>query len=161
MKRCQTIETGRSTRPAVRLLRAVWTLTLMCRTGPALASQIPLPPPVPPPPIPTGIAPSCSATIGPGGSYRLTANVGPCSTNVALVIIGPVDVSFGGHAVSCTPGHQGIALSGDHVKLTDGKISGCDQAIYASDWSSNDEISHIKATGVRWNAFENTSGYNF
>src|SRR5262249_45516133 len=103
----------------------------------------------------TPIAPSCGDTIGPGGNYILTADVGPCSTNPALTIAGPVGVSLGGHTVYCRPGRDsgtGILIRESGVRLASGSIEGCATALHAEGASEN-EISRIKATGITLSGF--------
>src|SRR5215813_3777039 len=152
MQRSRTVKTETSMRTGARLLGTAWTLALVCWAGPALAEAIPLPKP---PTFPTPITPSCGDTIGPNGSYILTADVGPCSTNPALTITGSVSVSLGGHSVYCKPGRDsrvGIKIRQSGVWLGNGYIKGCKAALYAEGASEN-EISRIKATGVTVSRF--------
>jgi parallel beta-helix repeat protein len=80
------------------------------------------------------VAPSCGATVGPGGSYELTADVGPCDPALgpALNLVGPVTVDMGGHAVTCagsTELTRGIGVSGAGAALANGAVTGCDQGV--------------------------------
>jgi hypothetical protein len=80
------------------------------------------------------IAPACGDTIGPGGSYTLTADVGPCgvSTVPALTIVGPVTVDLAGHAVVCDEDDglpPGVVVLGTAVVLANGTVRGCAGAV--------------------------------
>lgn len=80
------------------------------------------------------IAPACGDTIGPGGSYVLSADVGPCGVSVdpALTVVGPVTVDFGGHAVSCDGDDglpPGIVVLGGSAVLSNGSVRGCADAV--------------------------------
>src|SRR5262245_54399775 len=65
---------------------------------------------------------NCGDKLGPGGSFTLTADLGPCATSVALTVQGPVTVDLGGHAVS---GSTGILIIGSQAQVRNGFVTGC------------------------------------
>lgn len=92
------------------------------------------------------IAVECGDTIGPGGSWELSNDVGPCEAGLdaALTIIGPVQLDLAGHRIACVsrrserccaPGYScsplvpecspGLVLEGRNVRVADGMIDGC------------------------------------
>ena len=70
---------------------------------------------------PARIAPQCGDTIGPGGSYVLTADIGPCSTPGALTI-DSANLNMAGHTVSGNSLEQGIVLVGSGAILRNGTV---------------------------------------
>lgn len=95
---------------------------------------------------PVQIEVQCGDTIGPGGSWELSADIGPCrpGTGRALTILGPARVDLGGHRIQCVhrgeeyccnPGQtcappysectRGLALMGSDVRVANGTIEGC------------------------------------
>lgn len=82
----------------------------------------------------TPVAPACGDTLGPGGSFELTADVGPCDPSIgpALNVVGPVTVDLGGHTITCTDSTQlgrGVGVSGSEAALANGLVAACDQGI--------------------------------
>lgn len=80
------------------------------------------------------IALACGDTIGPGGSFVLTADVGPCGFGAepALTVVGPVTVDFGGHALVCDGDDglpPGIIVLGNAAVLSNGTVRGCANAV--------------------------------
>jgi parallel beta-helix repeat protein len=69
---------------------------------------------------------SCGDTLGPGGSFMLTADLGPCGTSNALVVHGPTTVNLAGHTVSCNSGgSNGIEIIGSGAVVKNGRVTGC------------------------------------
>jgi parallel beta-helix repeat protein len=69
---------------------------------------------------------SCGDTLGPGGSFTLTADLGPCGTFNALVVHGPTTVNLAGHTVSCNSGgSNGIEIIGSGAVVKNGRVTGC------------------------------------
>src|SRR5262245_63475221 len=69
---------------------------------------------------------NCGDKLGPGGSFTLTADLGPCATSVALTVQGPVTVDLGGHAVSGSV--TGILIIGSQGTVRKGFVSGYNTA---------------------------------
>ena len=44
---------------------------------------------------------SCGDTLGPGGTFTATSDIGPCVENPAVRIVGAVKVDFAGFEVTC------------------------------------------------------------
>lgn len=78
------------------------------------------------------IAPECGDTIGPGGVWELTGDVGPCGddTRPVLTIIGPVRVDMAGHSVRCEGPHPlGLDIAGRRARIRNGTIVDCRNGI--------------------------------
>jgi len=71
----------------------------------------------------------CGDTLGPGGLFTLTTDLGPCATDAALTVNGPAIVDLGGHTVSCDTGvvgfQIGIKIVGKGAALRNGRVTDC------------------------------------
>jgi len=72
---------------------------------------------------------SCGAVLGPGGSYKLEAEVGPCDEQPAITVIS-ASLDLNGHTVSCKGTEWdddpiGIELRGKGAQVRDGWVVGC------------------------------------
>ena len=70
----------------------------------------------------------CGDTIGPKppNVVRLQADIGPCTTEPALTIIGPITVDLKDFTIWCEDGTtNGIVLEGSRAVIKRGTISGC------------------------------------
>jgi parallel beta-helix repeat protein len=75
-------------------------------------------------------AQNCGDTIGPGGIVTLPGNVGPCATNPALTVVGPVIFNLNGFTVSCdTTATDGIVVQGSRAVVSNGTVTGCDDGV--------------------------------
>jgi parallel beta-helix repeat protein len=72
----------------------------------------------------TVINPSCGDTIGPGGSFVLGGDVGPCGTDPALTV-DSAKLDLGGFTVTCDGTFDGILLDGKGAQLLNGTVSHC------------------------------------
>ena len=84
---------------------------------------------------PTPISVECGDTIGPGGSWRITEDIGPCEpVGPALRIVGPVRVDLAGHTIDC--GHDfeldqplGLDIAGRGARVSNGTIDQCRRGV--------------------------------
>jgi hypothetical protein len=67
---------------------------------------------------------ACGAVLGPGGSFVLDSNFGPCP-GVALTLVGPVTLDMRGREVSCADGAFGVIIEGRGAQLRNGVIDNC------------------------------------
>jgi parallel beta-helix repeat protein len=77
---------------------------------------------------PVVIHPACGDTIGPGGSFILGADVGPCSNGVVPALsVDSAKLDLDGHTVSCSTVDPaaGILLIGQRAQLSHGTVVGC------------------------------------
>lgn len=83
----------------------------------------------------TPISLDCGDTIGPGGSWTITDDIGPCETSgPAITIVGPVRVDLSGHTIDC--GHSfsldeplGLDITGRGVRVSNGTIHQCGRGV--------------------------------
>lgn len=75
------------------------------------------------------IAVECGDTIGPGGSWALADDVGPCSSDTALRIVGPVRLDLNGRVVRCDGRRLGLHVDGRRAVLSDGSIEDCARGV--------------------------------
>ena len=68
---------------------------------------------------------SCGATLGPGGSVTLTADVAGCGGSQAITVVGPTTVDLAGHLVSCSGAPDGILVTGNGAVVKNGRVEGC------------------------------------
>lgn len=83
---------------------------------------------------PTPITPACGDTVGPGGSWVLGADVGPCSSREALRVIGPVRLDLNGHELSCDAERDraGLRVEGFRAILSNGRVENCARGVDVS-----------------------------
>src|SRR5262249_9103730 len=75
---------------------------------------------------------NCGDTLGPGGSFTLTADVGPCTPPAGLFVAGPVTVNLNGHTVTCDTsggGNIGIDIQGSGAVLKNGLVILCNTGV--------------------------------
>ena len=76
------------------------------------------------------IIPECGQTIGPGGHYKLDADLDcsdPITTSgldVALTVVGPVTLDLRGHSIIGYVNLDGIILDGEKAKIRKGTLTG-------------------------------------
>jgi parallel beta-helix repeat protein len=93
----------------------------------------------------TAQAISCGDTLGPGGSYTLTADVLNCPTTAALQVVGPVQVDLNGHTISCASYNSfGIQVLGKKAIVTNGRVVECGVGVLVQG-SGRHFIGHIVA----------------
>lgn len=74
----------------------------------------------------TAWAVSCGDTLGPGGSFVLTGNLGPCATDPAVTVVGPVTFNLAGFTISCeTTATNGVVVEGYRANVLNGTVRGC------------------------------------
>jgi parallel beta-helix repeat protein len=71
----------------------------------------------------------CGSVLGPGGSFNLEANVGPCDEHTAITVIS-AGLNLRGHTVFCEDHDgdgvpNGIELRGKGAQIRDGWVVGC------------------------------------
>ncbi|MBI4588421.1 MAG: hypothetical protein HY725_06250 [Candidatus Rokubacteria bacterium] len=94
---------------------------------------------------------SCGDTLGPGGSFVLDSNVGPCGpTGPALRVVGPVQFDLNGFTVSCTTSGQigldGIVVGGNAATVTNGTVTNCFAGVVVAG-SGRQRIQRVTADG--------------
>jgi parallel beta helix pectate lyase-like protein len=94
--------------------------------------------------IATAIA--CGDVLGPGGNFKLTADLGPCATNPALTVIGPAKLSGKFHTVTCAnPANNGIVITGKKGALKEVKVEGCNVGVSVAGTGGH-LVQHVAAT---------------
>jgi parallel beta-helix repeat protein len=72
---------------------------------------------------------ACGDILGPGGSFVLDSNVGPCpAPTAALTVIGPAQLDLNGFTVSCVDSFQGpdgIVVGGNGATVVNGTVTNC------------------------------------
>ena len=74
----------------------------------------------------------CGGTIGPGGTVKLDADVGPCAFNQPITVTGSAVLNLNGHQISCNQavGFQPvIILNGQGAVVKKGRLTGCGIAV--------------------------------
>lgn len=66
---------------------------------------------------------SCGDTLGPGGSFVLTSNLGPCPGTGLTVSSAKLDMA--GFTVSCSGSTTGISVIGTGSQVKNGHVTGC------------------------------------
>jgi len=103
---------------------------------------------------------SCGDTLGPGGKFEATADIGPCSQDPALTIVGSVKVDFAGHELSCdSTMKNGIEIEGKGAKVENGAVTGCDDAITVGG-EGRHKLTRMVARGIEGHGFLLTSDGN-
>ena len=99
----------------------------------------------------------CGSTLGPGGSYRLVSDVGPCkNVGEALTLEGPVEVDLNEVTVSCatkleageSSPYAGIDVEGKRVKLYNGTVQDCEDGVIL-DGDGHHELSELTITSTQ------------
>lgn len=70
----------------------------------------------------------CGAALGPGGSFALDSNVGPCVGPGAAITVDSAMLDLATFTVSCTAG-DGLVLIGQKATLTNGTVDGCERGV--------------------------------
>lgn len=69
---------------------------------------------------------TCGGTVGPGGTFVMTADISNCAAGTALTVVGPAKLEMNAHRIHCAGGLQtGLRLEGRGVKVRSGSASGC------------------------------------
>lgn len=103
---------------------------------------------------------SCGDTLGPGGKFAATADIGPCADDPALTIVGSVKVDFAGHELACDSATKvGIEILGKGAKVENGAITGCDDAITVGGEGKH-KLTRMVVRGIEGHGFFLTSDGN-
>ena len=69
---------------------------------------------------------TCGGTIGPGGSFTMTADILNCGAGTTLTVVGPVTLDLDGHRIGCAGGlSSGISIQGTNAQVTTGQVFNC------------------------------------
>jgi parallel beta-helix repeat protein len=82
---------------------------------------------------PAQAQPDCGDPLGPGGHIALYGDVGPCATDPALTIVGPVNVDLNGFTVSCAGATTGIVVEGVNARVQNGVVEDCEEGVVVED----------------------------
>lgn len=95
---------------------------------------------------------SCGDVLGPGGSFVLDSDVGPCSGPGPALTVISASLDLAGHTVSCsTESIYGIEVQGKGSRVRDGVVSGCSNGIVLFDQGAH-EVRGVTAS-------ENITGF--
>ncbi len=109
---------------------------------------------------PAGAQINCGDTLGPGGSFAATANIGPCVQNPAVRIVGGVTVDFAGYEVLCdSDANDGILIEGKSAKVSNGSAKGCDVGVRVAGEGKH-KVNAMSAEGNKSFGFVLDSGGN-
>ena len=107
----------------------------------------------------------CGQKIGPGGHYKLDADL-DCSTTAfesvneaVLTIEGPVTLDLRGHSIIGNSGVDGIFVDGDKAKIRRGTVTGCRDGVVI-DGFGHHKIFKIKAVENKDDGFVISSDDN-
>ena len=77
-------------------------------------------------PSPAAAQLTCGGTIGPGGSFTMTADILNCGAGTTLTVVGPVTLDLDGHRIGCAGGlSAGIRIQGTNAQVTTGQVFSC------------------------------------
>ncbi len=103
---------------------------------------------------------ACGDTLGPGGKFVASADIGPCPDDPALTIVGSVKVDFAGHEVICdSTAKVGIAISGKGAKVENGGVVSCGNAITVGGEGKH-KLTRMVARAIAVHGFTITSDGN-
>jgi parallel beta-helix repeat protein len=94
----------------------------------------------------------CGATVGPGGTTTLTADLGPCDGGNVAVFVDSATLDLAGHTVSCadTDGDgrvpDGVGLVNRRARVRNGIVLGCRFGVVAAG-DGKHRVEGITATG--------------
>ena len=71
---------------------------------------------------PQPLTPACGDTIGPGGEFFLTADLGPCTNAGPALILDSARLDMRGHTVSGNETQEGIRVTGVRAVLENGTV---------------------------------------
>src|SRR6266545_1761390 len=95
----------------------------------------------------------CGAILGPGGTFVLDSDVGPCGGPGPALTLISATLDLAGHTVSCsTTSIYGIEVEGKKSRVRNGTVSGCGNGVVLFDQGSY-EVREVTASG-------NTAGFN-
>ncbi len=108
----------------------------------------------------TPVCPSCGgAPLGPGGSFVLTCDVGPCAVGPALTV-NSASLNMNSHTVSCSDNTiDGVVLTGTKATLLNGTVTGCFDGVELQGTGSH-EVTNVTSTGNANFGFDEVSGSN-
>src|SRR5215510_15802153 len=76
----------------------------------------------------------CGAVLGPGGTFVLDSDVGPCPAPGPALKLISATLDLAGHTVSCeNPDIFGIDLEGKGSKVRNGTVTGCSNGVVLLD----------------------------
>lgn len=89
----------------------------------------------------------CGAILGPGGTFVLDSDVGPCGGPSPALTLISATLDLAGHAVSCsTTAIYGIDVEGKNSTVRNGTVSGCGNGIVLLDHGSH-KVRMVTASG--------------
>jgi len=101
----------------------------------------------------------CGDVLGPGGTFTLDSDVGPCATDPALTV-DSAELNLNGFTVSCdTTATDGIEVIGDHAVVRNGTVTGCHDGVDV-EGTGNHRITSVLSIGNGDDGFDVESDNN-